>query len=109
MRVFNLAKNFEETPTCTDILKRVRNTEIIYWVYAIAFIAVFLAGFSQMTNAPKDDFKQIAIGLFWSLFAMINVAVIKIWIHIKLTMYYIIWDRNNTLEAEIRKSEAEDL
>jgi hypothetical protein len=33
----------------------------------------------------------------------------KIWANIKLTMYFIIWDRNNTIEAEIIKSELQDM
>ena len=38
-----------------------------------------------------------------------NVVVIKLWAQIKLTMHFIIWDRENRIKAEINKLEAEDL
>ncbi len=109
MRIFNLAQTFKESPTCEDILKKVRKTEIIYWVYIIIFACILVAGYNALTEAPEDNIKQQIEGAFWALFAMINIAVIKTWVHVKLTMYFIIWDRNNKIESEINKLEAQDL
>ena len=109
MRLFNWAKSFEETPTCDDILKRVRKTEIIYWVFGLLSAAIVLGGIHTFTNAPEDDLKQHVEGLFWGLFGMINIAVMKLWANTTLTMYFIIWDRKNRIEGEINKLEAEDL
>lgn len=109
MRFFNWAKGFEEQPTCEDILKKVKKTEITYWVYMAIFVVIAIYGITTFQNAPADDLKQHVAGSFWGLFAMINIAVMKIWAHIRLTTYYIIWDSQNRIEKELRKSEAMDL
>ena len=109
MRFFNLAKAFEESPTCDDILKRVRKTEITYWIYAVICILVVLHGIGMMQEAEDGDIKEIAMGLFIAVAGFIYIAIIKLWVHIRLTMYFIIWDRNNTIEAEIKKSELQDM
>ena len=109
MRYFNWAKNFEETPTCDDVLKGVRKTEKTYWIYAVICVLVVLHGISTMAEAAEDDIKEIAMGLFIAIAGFIYIAIIKLWVNIKLTMYFIIWDRNNTLEAEIKKSELQDM
>ena len=109
MRLFNWAKMFEENAICDDIPKRVRQTEKIYWIYMVIFIVIGIGGITTFKEAAPDDIKAHAAGVFWGLFAMINIAVMKIWAHIRLTTYYLIWDRQNRLERELRKSEAMDL
>ena len=109
MRFFNWAKIFEESPTCDDILKRVRKTEVIYWVYALIAVGITLAGITKITEAPDGDMKEIAFGLLIAIFGVVQIALMKLWAAIRLTMYFLIWDRNNTIEAEIKKSELQDL
>ena len=109
MRLFNWARSFEETRTCDDIPKRVRKVEITYWVFIIFFVAILLQGLNTLTNAPEDNLKEHVEGLFWALFGLINIAIMKLWAYIKFTMYFIIWDSKNRVEAEINKLEAEDL
>ncbi len=109
MRLFNWAESFKETPTCDDILKKVRKTEITYWIFLSLSVFITLWGLNIIFNAPDDNLKQHAIGLFLGIVGIVNVAVMKLWAHIRLTTYIIIWDRKNRIEAEIRKSEAEDL
>lgn len=109
MRFFNWAERFKQTRTCDDILKRVRKTEILYWVFLVLSVCIAIWGYNIINDAPEDSLKQHAIGLFLAIVGVVNVAVIKLWAHISLTMYFIIWDRQNRIEAEIRKSEAEDL
>jgi len=109
MRFFNLAKIFKEQPTCEDILKKVRNTEILYWICFLVSLFIAMGGGNIILNAPENDLKEHAWGLFLAILGIVNIAVIKLWAHIKLTMYYIIWDRNNRIEAEINKLEAQDL
>ena len=109
MRFFNWAKIFEESPTCDDILKRVRKTEIIYWVYVAIAVVIGLSGINMITEAVDGDIKGIAIGVVVTVFAIVQVALMKLWAAIRLTMYFIIWDRNNTIEAEIKKSELQDM
>ena len=109
MRFFNWAETFKETPTCDDILKKVRKTEILYWIYLLLSVFIAIGGANLIQNAPQDDLKQHAWGLFLAIVGIVNVAVIKLWAHIRLTMYFTIWDRKNWIDAEIRKSEAEDI
>ncbi len=109
MSFFNWAERFKETPTCDDILKRVRKTEILYWFWLVLSVCLAVWGYSILNNAPEDNLKRHAIGLLLAIVGIVNVAVIKLWAHIMLTMYFIIWDRENRIEAEINKLEAEDL
>ena len=106
---FNWAKSFKEQPTCEDILKKVKKTEIKYWIFLIISVVIALWGINIITNASQNDIKQIAIGLVLTVAGLINIALMKLWAHIMLTMYFIIWDSKNRIEAEIRKSEAADL
>jgi len=68
-----------------------------------------MGGFSAFTEAPEGDLKGHVQGLFWALFGLINIAVMKIWACIKLTMYFIIWENKNRIDAEINRLEAADL
>lgn len=109
MRIFDWAKTFEETPTCDDILKKVRKTEIAYWVFQAICIIVTLSGFNILSKTPETDLKGRAMGLLLLLIGITHIAVMKIWAHMKLTMYFIIWDRENRIKAEMNKLEAQDL
>ena len=60
-------------------------------------------------SAAQNNIKQQIEGSFWALFGLINIAVIKLWAHTKLSMYFIIWGIQNRIENEIRKSESQDL
>lgn len=107
MKMFNWAARFEEQKTCEDILGRVRKTEIMYWVYMIVLIAITLSGLHSLMHSAGT--RAMLFGLFMALVGIINIALIKLWAHVRLVMYYIIWDSQNRLEAELNKSMAEDL
>lgn len=109
MRFFNWAESFKEQPTCDDILKKVRKTEIYYWIFLSLSVVIAIAGLNLILNAPVNNLKQHSIGLFLAIVGIVNIAVMKLWAHVKLSMYFSIWDRKNWIEAEIRKSEAEDI
>ncbi len=109
MRFFNWAEGFKEQPTCEDILKRVRKVEIKYWIYLALSIALTLWGLGIIENAPENNLKAHINGLILVVGGFLGIALIKLWAHIILTTYMIIWDRINRIEAEIRKSEAADL
>ena len=109
MRIFNWAKNFEEQPTCEDILKKVRMTEIQYWIFAIISILIAFGGVATFERAADGDMKELAWGIFFIVLGLVNLGVMKIWAHIRLVMYYMIWDRNHWVEAEIKKSEEADM
>ncbi|MEN6385532.1 MAG: hypothetical protein ABFD79_10075 [Phycisphaerales bacterium] len=109
MRFFNWAKAFEEQPTCEDILKKVTKTEITYWIFLIISVFITLDGLSMILNANDSQIRKLFLGLFLAVVGVVNIALMKIWAHIRLTTYLIIWDRKNRIEGEIRKSEAADL
>ncbi|MHC5061675.1 MAG: hypothetical protein ACYTFK_11405 [Planctomycetota bacterium] len=109
MRIFNWAERFKEQPTCDDVLKKVRKTETVYWIYVVIFILVGLHGLNTMLQAPEGNLKEHVMGLFLALFGLIQITLMKIWAHIRLAMLYQIWDSQNRLENEIRKSQAADL
>ena len=106
MKLFNWAARFEEQKTCEDILGRVRKTEIIYWIYMAVLVVLTLCGIDLLKNS--DGTREMLFGLFLALVGVINIVLIKLWAHVRLVMYYIIWDRQNRLEAEFDKSLAED-
>jgi hypothetical protein len=109
MRLFNWAEAFKEQPTCEDILKKVSRTEIYYWIFVLVSVAIAIAGANLIISAAESDIKQHTWGLFLAIVGIVNVAVIKLWAQIRLTMYFTIWDSKNRIEEEIRKSEASDL
>ena len=109
MRLFNWAENFKEQPTCEDILKKVRKIEITCWIFIVIFVLMTLWGIGMVQNSPDTDLRQQHIGIIVAVAGLINIALMKIWAHIKLTTYFIIWDSVNRIDSEIRKSEAADL
>ena len=109
MRLFNWAESFKEQPTCEDILKKVRKTEILYWIFLLLSVVITLWGILIMILVPANNFKALFLGLFLAIDGSMQIILIKIWAHIKLSMYFTIWDRKNWIESEIRKSEAADI
>lgn len=101
MRFINWAESFKEQPTCDDILKRVRKTEITYWIFIIISVAIALGGFDVIGEAPDDNLKEVALGLAMIIIGIVNVAVMKLWAHIRLTMYFIIWDRKTACKPNL--------
>ena len=59
--------------------------------------------------APSGDTRAQLIGLFIAIDGGLHWVVIKIWVHIRLAMFWIIWDAQNRAEQEMRKLEAADL
>jgi hypothetical protein len=109
MRIFNWAESFKEQPTCDDILNKVQRIERIYWIWLLLSSFVAVAGVGLILSAPENNLKIHSMGVFLAIDGCISIAVIKIWAHIKLSMYRIIWDRQNRLEAELKESQAQDL
>ena len=109
MRLFNWAEAFKEQPTCKNILKKVKTIEIIYWICLLLSCIIAVWGILIILLVPADNTKAQFLGLFLAIDGCIQVSLIKIWAHIKLSMLRIIWDNQNRIENEIRKSQAADL
>jgi predicted exporter len=109
MKLFNWAEAFEERRIYQDIPAKVRRTETGYWLFMPLTIVVTVAGLVFMMTSPSNDLKRMLLGLFVAVDGVVACALVKIWAHIRLAQYWIIWDSQNRLEAEINKSLAEDL
>ncbi len=77
MAAFNWAKNFEEQPTCEDILNKVRKIEVQYWIGVVCAIFMILAGIILIIAAPKHDIKKHNWGLFLALYGANNPGYIR--------------------------------
>ena len=104
MRYFNWAESFKENPTCEDILKKIKKIEISYWVFLLLSVVIALCGVLIMILAPAGNLKAHILGLFLAIDGSVQITLIKIWAHIKLSMYRVLWDSKNRTELEIKKS-----
>ena len=109
MAQFNWAKEFEEQPTCEDILNKVRTIEMRYWIGIVCAIFMILAGIILIIAAADDSIKQHNYGVFLAIYGGIILAMSEICACVKLSALRVIWDSQNRLENEIRKSEAMDI
>ena len=110
MLTFNWADRFEKLKELTreDILKQVRKTEIVYWVYVVIFVILIIVGVFKIFQ-PSSNNSNALFGLLLAVTSVIQIALIKLSTQIKLSMLYTMWVNNIRFEAEIRKSEAADL
>ena len=109
MRIFDWSQVFEERRTIDDIPARVRKMEIGYWIWLLVGIGISLWGLAVMSFAPPGEIKAMLFGLFLALDGIIAVATLKIVTHVRLTRYWIVWDYRNRLDAEMKKSQVDDL
>ena len=110
MGAFNWADRFEKLKELTrdDILKQVRKTEIVYWVYLVIFVILIIVGI-WIIFQPSANNSNALFGLLLAVTSVIQIPLIKLSTQIKLSMLYTMWINNIRFEAEMRKSEAADL
>ena len=109
MSSFYWTKEFEDQPTCEDILNKVRKIEITYWIGIVCAVFMILAGIIVIISAPEESIKRHNWGVFLAIYGGIILAISEICACVKISTLRIIWDRQNRLEKEMRKSEAMDL
>jgi drug/metabolite transporter (DMT)-like permease len=95
MRLLGWSKAFEERRTYQNILGKVRNTEVAYWYWLLMSILTAFVGLAVMLSAPEGNLKQMLLGLFIAIDGAIAWAVVKIVVHVRLAMYWILWDSQN--------------
>ena len=108
-RPSNWAGAFQDMGSCEDILARVRTTERWFRGSVPVFLIIVAVGLFVMETAGSSDLKTMLIGLFLMLVGVINIAGIGVWAHGRCHTLYVIWDRQNRLEAELQRSRADDL
>ena len=109
MKLWAWAEAFEERRTFEDILGKVHRTEVGYWIWLLLSIFIGFVGIGIVILAPANSLKMHAIGLLIAVEGMFWWAIIKIVVHVRLAMYWILWDSQNRLGQELRESEAADL
>ena len=109
---WNWAKAFEEHKTIDDIPEKVRQMESRYWIWFWFGLAQILVGgpvffISFWIQGGTDRF--MLLGLLLLLGGGIDLALAKIWAHVRLSMFWILWDSQNRLKAEMDRMSAADL
>ena len=85
MTVFGWSRRFAQYRPVTDVPERVRRTEVWYWCSLAAGTVLMMAGVVLFT---RDD--RSAMGLFLAMCGVAQIAIVKIWAHIRLATYQII-------------------
>ncbi len=83
MSLIGWSKKFEEYQAI-DIPSRVKKTETMYWCALAGAIAIMVAGIIMMGTS------QSPFGIFLALGGAIDIALVKLWAHIRLATYQII-------------------
>jgi hypothetical protein len=100
MRFFRWSQVFEDRKVYPYIPVKVRDTEVAYWFWLLFSIAAAFVGLAIMLSAPDGHLKQMLLGLFIAIDGAISWAVVKIVVHVRLAMYWIIWDSQNRKKDE---------
>ena len=87
MSLIGWSRKFEQYKPITDVTERVRKTEICYWCYLAAGIIILVVGIVMMRYDA-----QSMVGLFLALSGVVDIALIKLWAHIRLATYQIIME-----------------
>lgn len=86
MNLIGWSKKFEQYQAIPDVPERVRKTEAVYWCSLVAAVLIMVAGIMMMFSSNS------LFGLFLALGGAIDIALVKIWAHIRLATYQIIME-----------------
>ena len=78
------SKQFENYQAIADVPERVRKTEIWYWCSLAAAVLIMMSGIIMMFTS------QPLFGLFLAVSGVVDIALVKLWAHIRLATYQII-------------------
>ncbi len=95
MSLIGWSKKFENYEA-VDVPSRVKKTERIYWCSMLGAVAILIAGVLMLYSNHSN------FGLFLALGGAVDIALIKLWAHIRLATYQII------LELRMRDKEAQE-
>jgi len=86
MALIGWSKKFTAYQPVTDVPARVRQTEILYWCSLLAATLIMLAGIWMMFSCSSP------FGLFLAIGGAVDIALVKVWAHIRLATYQIIME-----------------
>lgn len=87
MSLIGWSRKFEQYKPITDVPERVRKTEIWYWCSFVMGIVILVTGVVMMQHPA-----QSTVGLFLAICGVVDIALIKLWAHIRLATYQIIME-----------------
>ena len=108
-RAFNWAADFKDPKTCEEILEQVGKTETQYHLTFASLFIVSMVGVCILISARANNTQVLLLGLYMMLVSFIGIVGIIVWTQLRLVMYYLIWDSQKRIEAELRRSRADDL
>jgi len=94
MYVIGWSKKFEHYQAIADVPEQVRKVEKRYWLSLCFGVGVMVTGIGLMMQPQVSN-----LGLFFAIVGCVNIALIKVWAHIRLTFYQLILE----LQARERK------
>lgn len=73
-----------------DVPSQIDELQRVYKKWIVICVAITLVGVGMMmaTQNPRG----IAISLFLAITGMVNIALMKTWAHIKLSMLRVVWE-----------------
>lgn len=87
MALVGWSQKFESYQAITDVPARVQKLEIRYWCWLAFSIVLLLIGVGVMAACPQSPF-----GLFLAVGGVVDIALIKLWAHIRLATYQVIME-----------------
>jgi hypothetical protein len=85
MSLVGWSRKYEQYRPVTDVPERVRKTEVWYWCSMAGAVAFLVAGLVLLAQG-----RMAMLGLFLAVSGVVDIALIKIWAHIRLATYQII-------------------
>ena len=73
-----------------DIASQIDKLQSVYRKWVTVCIAITAGGTGMMMTT--DNSRVIAIGLFLAITGMVNIALMKTWSHIKISMLRVVWE-----------------
>ncbi len=73
-----------------DIASQIDKLQSVYKKWIVVCIAITGGGAGMMMT--PDNPRVIAMGLFLAITGMVNIALMKTWAHIKLSMLRVVWE-----------------
>jgi hypothetical protein len=87
MSLTGWSQKFEPYRAIDNVPERVRTTEAWYWCGLAFSIILLVIGIGMMLAFPQSPF-----GLFLGVCGAVDIALMKLWAHIRIATYQIIME-----------------
>jgi len=91
MSILGWSKLFEERKPIEDIPGKIKKIERLHWIGMLITIPIALLGLAIVLAAPAHNIRLMLLGLFIAVDGAIMWAIAKIYVHIRLAMYQVVW------------------